>query len=72
MEPDIEPRIVTFEAQFEPDPPGTPATPRPTDRPRGVAGEVTHEGSLTSLTPTEEETAFARQMGGLHPGAGQK
>jgi len=59
MEAD-DPVFVSFEAVFEPCPPGTPATPRPLGRPREVVNSS--EGILVTLTPTEPDTAFAHQI----------
>ena len=62
MEPDLEPRFVTFEAKFEPAPPGTPATPRPPGRPRLVYPDPESPGELVSVPSTEADAAFASEL----------
>lgn len=57
-----EPHFVSFEAAFEPSPPGTPATPRPPGRLReGVSGSE-QEGCLVSPAPVAADAAFAREI----------
>jgi hypothetical protein len=60
MEPDSEPQLVSFEAKFEPAPPGTPASPRPPGRPRQL--DPVPEGVLTSPDPTGADGAFAQEL----------
>ena len=44
MQPEFDAQLITFTAKFEPDPPGTPATPRPPGRPRPTEAELAGAG----------------------------
>jgi hypothetical protein len=62
MKPDDESQLISFEATFEPCPPGTLATPRPPGRPRDLESGVGREGIFVSFEATDVDTAFAREL----------
>ena len=62
MKPEPDPLFVSFELQFEPDPPGTPASPRPPGRPRPTGTDPEPPGELVSMSPVDPDAAFAHEL----------
>ncbi len=58
--PAQEPELISFVAPFVADPPGTPASPRPSSRPRGNAQQAFPDQLVTM--PSQDEEAFAQQL----------